>query len=84
MYPQIRTMAVDQITIGKVPRFNAVNNQRRCARELFSEHGFVWGQYNILTVSNSDKASVEDAPGNWIEFSINISLLPRSNEGNIM
>ncbi len=68
-YPQIRTQAVDQIT-SEGARFNAAIISGDA--ETITEHGFVWGQYDLLTVSNSDKVSVEDAPESD-QFSIHIS-----------
>jgi N-acetylneuraminic acid mutarotase len=68
-YPQIRTLAVDQIT-PEGARFNAAIISGDV--ETITEHGFVWGQYDMLTLSTSDKISVEEAPESD-QYSIHIS-----------
>jgi hypothetical protein len=68
-YPQVKTLAVDKIT-PEGARFNAAIISGDA--ETITEHGFVWGQYDMLTLSNSDKICVEDAP-ETDQFSINIT-----------
>ncbi len=67
--PQIRTLAVDHIT-PEGARFNAVIVSGDA--ETITEHGFVWGRVDFLTVNNSDKISIEDAPATD-QFSCEVS-----------
>lgn len=69
-YPQIRTLAVDQIT-AEGARFNAAIISGDV--ETITEHGFVWGRYDFLTIGNSEKISIEDSPATD-QFSCDISF----------
>ncbi len=68
-YPQIRTLAVDQITSAGA-RFNATIISG--SADDITEFGFVWGRSNQLTIAYSEKILTEDAPERD-EFSANIS-----------
>jgi len=69
-YPQIRTLAVDQIT-SEGARFNAAIISGDA--ETITEHGFVWGTNDYLNLGKSEKATIEGAP-ETDEFSMNISF----------
>jgi hypothetical protein len=69
-YPQIRTLAVDQIT-SEGARFNAAIISGDV--ETITEHGFVWGSYDLLTINNSEKITIEEAPSKD-QFSCDISF----------
>lgn len=58
-YPQIRTIAVDQITSAGA-RFNAVITSG--SSDGITEYGFVWGRSDQLKIEYSEKVLIEDAP----------------------
>ncbi len=69
-YPQIRTIAVDQIT-SQGARFNAIIISG--SRESISEYGFLWGETEYLATNNSQKVLIQDAPEKD-QFSDNITF----------
>ena len=71
-YPQIRTLPVDKIT-SEGARFNAAIISGDA--ESIKEHGFVWGEYNYLTLDNAEKVVIENAPStDQFSCDINFSL----------